>query len=327
MASDEPANPTDLNRGSMWAAVKRARIEFREDNATDLAGSLTYHAVLAVVPGLIVLLSILGLTQVNTHVLTTQVSSLAPGSSGKVVQTLIQQAQAHHSGAGEAAIAGIVIALWSASGYLGAFMRSANRIFDIGEGRPIWTTAPIRLGLTLFATVILVLMALIVVVTGSVAGTVASSIGAGHTVETIFEIAKWPVLLVLITVLLAVLFWAAPNAKQAGIRWISPGGIVATVALLVVSAIFALYVADFSSYNRTYGPLAGIVIFFVWIWLSNVAVLFGLEVNAELERQKAIAGGLPEGTEPFVEPRDTRKMTPEERREVQLTAQARERGA
>ncbi len=325
MATQEPDSPADLSKPSLWSVLKRARVEFGNDNVSDLAASLTYYGVMAVVPGLIVLLSIVGLTKANSQQLTAQVSSVAPGSAAKIIQTLIHQAQQHHSGAGVAAIAGLVVALWSASGYVAAFMRAANRVYDIGEGRPIWKTAPLRLGVTLFAVVMLVVMAALVVVTGSVARSVGNAIGVGSTAVTVWDIAKWPVLVVLISVLLAVLFWAAPNVKQGGVKWISPGGVIATILWLVISALFSLYVADFSSYNKTYGSLAGVVVFLVWLWLTNVSLLLGLEINAELERERAIAQGLPEGVEPFAEPRDTRKMSDEHRRDVELSAETRRR--
>lgn len=325
MSNAVPESPTELSKPSIWSVMRRARVEFGNDDVTDLAAALTYYALMAVVPGLIVLLSIIGLTGANSGQLMAQVTSVAPGSAGRIIQTLIRQAQSHHSGAGIAAIAGLVVALWSASGFVAAFMRAANRVYDIGEGRPLWKTAPIRLGVTLFSVVMLVAMAVLVVVTGSVARSVGDAIGVGSTAVTVWDIAKWPVLVVLISVLLAVLFWAAPNAKQAGIKWISPGGVVATICWLIVSALFALYVADFSSYNKTYGSLAGVVVLLVWIWLTNVAILFGLEINAELERQRAIAQGLPEETEPFAEPRDTRKMSDEQLRAAEQSAEIRRR--
>jgi membrane protein len=317
VAGQEPDNPAELPKRSIWAVLKRARVEFREDDVTDLAAALTYYGVMAVVPGLIVLVAIVGLVGGNSQQLLSQASSIAPGSAAKVIQTLIRQAEAHHSGAGAAAVAGLVVALWSASGYVGAFMRASNRVYDIGEGRPIWKTAPLRLAVTLFAVVMLVAMAAVVVLTGSVAGAVGKAIGVGGTAVTVWDIAKWPVLVVLISILLAVIFWAAPNARQGGIKWISPGGVFATIVWIVVSALFALYVADFSSYNRTYGSLAGVVVFLVWLWLTNVALLAGLEINAELERERAIARGLPADVEPFAQPRDTRKMSEEERRSVE----------
>lgn len=321
--AQQPTSPTELDKLSYRSVLKRVKVEFSNDNVTDLAAALTYYAVLAVVPGLIVLLSVVGLTGANTHQLTTQVTSLSPGSTGRVIQTLIRQAQAHHGGAGIAAVAGLVVALWSASGYVAAFMRASNRVYDIGEGRPIWKTVPVRVGVTAFAVLLLVVMVAIVVLTGPVARTVGDSIGVGSTAVLVWDIAKWPVLVVLISVLLAVLFWAAPNAKQGGIKWISPGGGVATIIWMVISALFALYVTNFSSYDRTYGPLAGIVVFLVWLWLTNVALLLGLEFNAELERERAIAQGLPEDVEPFAEPRDTRKLSDDYRQRAETSARAR----
>lgn len=323
MGSHGPESPADLGKPSLLSVLKRVRARFKADNVTDLAAALTYYAVLAVVPGLIVLLSIFGLTGASTHQLTTQFNNVAPGSTAKIVQTMVQQAQSHQSGAGLAAILGLAVALWSASGYVGAFMRASNTVYDIDEGRPIWKTASTRVGVTVFAVLMLVAIAAIVVVTGSVARSVGDTIGVGSTAVQVWDIAKWPILLLLISVLLAVLFWAAPNAKQAGIKWISPGGVLATLVWLAVSGLFAVYVATFSSYGDTYGPLAGIVVFLIWMWLSNIALLFGLEVNAELERERMIAQGLPEDVEPFAEPRDTRKLTVEDRRAAERSAEAR----
>jgi membrane protein len=224
------------------------------------------------------------------------------------VHTLITQAQSNKGAAGLSAIVGVVVALWSASGYVAAFMRASNVIYGIGEGRPIWKTLPIRLGVTIVAVILLVLSAVIVVVSGPVARQIGDVVGAGDTTVLIWNIAKWPVLLILVSVLLAILFWASPNAKQGGIKWVSPGGGIAVLIWLVISALFAVYVARFASYDKTYGSLAGVVIFLVFLWLSNIAILLGAEVNAELDHGKAIAQGLPEDAEPFAEPRDTRKL-------------------
>lgn len=322
-SSAVPDSPTDLSKPSLWSAIKRARSEFSNNNATDLAAGLTYYAVLAVVPGLIVLLSVIGLTGTSTGQITNQVNKVVPGSSSQVIDTLIHQAQAHHGGAGVAAIAGIIVALWSSSSYVSAFMRASNRVYKVGEGRPIWKTAPLRVAVTIFAVVVLVAMAVIVVLTGSVARTVGNTLGVGHVAVQIWDIAKWPVLVILVSILLAVLFWAAPNAKQGGIKWISPGGLIATAVWMVISALFAVYVTEFSSYNKTYGSLAGVVVFLVWLWLTNVSLLLGLEVNAELEHQRLIAAGLPEEVEPFAEPRDTRKLNAEYRRQAEASSAAR----
>lgn len=310
-------SPTDLPKESLKDVLKRARKEFRNDHLTDLAAGLTYYAVLSVVPALIVLVSLLGLMGPNaTQQVVEQANAIAPGSSAELIQTLIQQAQANQRGAGFGAILGLAVALWSASGYVAAFMRASNVVYDIGEGRPIWKTIPLRIGLTVFALVILLLSVLIVVLSGPVAQQVGDLLGLGETTVLVWNIVKWPVLVVLISVLLAVLFWAAPNAKQQGIKWVSPGGVIAVLIWLGASALFALYVTLFASYNKTYGSLAGVVIFLVWLWLTNIAILLGLEINAELAHGRAIAEGLPPEVEPFAEPRDTRKMDEEESRDV-----------
>ncbi len=310
-------SPTDLPKESLKDVLKRARKEFRNDHLTDLAAGLTYYAVLSVVPALIVLVSLLGLMGPNaTQQVVDQANAIAPGSSAELIQTLIQQAQANQRGAGFGAVLGLAIALWSASGYVAAFMRASNVVYDIGEGRPIWKTIPLRIGLTVFALVILLLGVLIVVLSGPVAEQVGDLLGLGETTVLVWNIVKWPVLVVLISVLLAVLFWAAPNARQQGIKWVSPGGVIAVLIWLGASALFALYVTLFASYNKTYGSLAGVVIFLVWLWLTNIAILLGLEVNAELAHGRAIAEGLPPEVEPFAEPRDTRKMDEEESRDV-----------
>lgn len=322
----EPDSPTELSKPSLVAVLKRARGEFKADHLTDLAAALTYYAVLSIVPGLIVLLSILGLLgQDTTQQVISQVEAVAPGSAAETVKTLMTQAQANRTGAGLGAIFGILIALWSASGYVAAFMRASNIIYDIGEGRPIWKTLPTRVGVTVFAVIVLVLSAVIVVVSGPVARQVGDVLGLGDTTVLLWSILKWPVLLVLISVLLAVLFWASPNAKQPGIKWVSPGGLIAVVMWLAISALFAVYVANFSSYDKTYGSLAGVVIFLVWLWLSNIAFLLGAEINAELDHGKAIEGGLPEDVQPFAVPRDTRKLSREEKLELaRIAAQRKE---
>jgi membrane protein len=304
-----PDGPTDLPKASLMAVLKRSRAEFRNDNLTTLAAALTYYGVLAMVPGLLVLFTALGLF--GTHItkkIVAQVNHVAPGSTGHFVQTLLTQAQSHKTGTGIMAIVGLVIALWSASSYVNGFRQASNVIYGIGEGRPMWKTVSLRLTVTVVAVVILMLCAVIVVVSGSVADEIGNALGVGHTTVIIWDIVKWPILLVLISALLAVLFWASPNAKQAGIKWISPGGLIATILWLIVSALFAVYVANFSSYNNTYGPLAGIVVFLIWLWLSNIAVLLGAEVNAELDHAKAVAEGLPPDVRPFAEPRDTKKL-------------------
>ena len=324
---ESPDSPTDLPKSSLKDVLKRARVDFRHDHLTDLAAGLTYYATLSAVPALIVLVAILGLLGPDTTAqLTNQIQAIAPGSSAELMRNLIEQAQSNRTGAGIGAIVGIIVALWSASGYVAAFMRASNVIYDIGEGRPIWKTVPIRIGLTVLAVVVIVISVVIVVVSGPVAHQVGDLIGAGDTAVLVWNIVKWPVMLILVSVLLAVLFWASPNAKQGGIKWVSPGGLIAVLIWLGASALFALYVTLFASYDRTYGSMAGVVIFLVWLWLTNIALLLGAEINAELEHGRAIAEGLSPDVKPFAEARDTRNLDDEETEAVKAAERRRENG-
>ncbi|MBT2886035.1 YihY/virulence factor BrkB family protein, partial [Streptomyces sp. McG5] len=211
------------------------------------------------------------------------------------------------------AVVGVLAALWSASGYVGAFIRSSNAVYDMPEGRPVWKVLPVRVGITVALVVMAVGSALIVVFTGDLARRAGSLLGIGDTALTVWSIAKWPVLLLLVIGMIALLFWAAPNTKGPGFRWVTPGSFLALVIWLLASAGFAVYVANFGSYNKTYGALAGVVVFLVWLWISNIAILLGLEFDAELARERAVVGGHPVDEEPYVEPRDTRSWPDEEK--------------
>jgi membrane protein len=257
---------------------------------------------------LIVLFSVLGiLGPSGAQAVVTQAEQIVPGSAADVVRTLVEQAQANRAGAGVVAVIGVAVALWSASGYVAAFMRASNAIYGIPEGRPIWKTVPVRVGVTVLAIVVITLAAAIVVLSGPIARRVGDLIGLGDTAVLVWSIVKWPALVLLVSVFLAVLYWASPNARR-GIRWLSPGAFVAVVLWIVVSVAFSLYVVYASSYAKTYGSLAGVVIFMIWLWLTNIAVLLGAEINAEIDRGRAIAEGLPDSVEPFAEARDTRSM-------------------
>src|SRR5690349_4819973 len=299
--SDVDQKPTDLPRRSWVSVFKRTAKEFKADNLTDLAAALTYYGVLAIFPALIVIVSILGLLGHSvTDPLVNNLAKLAPGTARSIFTNAVNNIQSQSGAAGVAFIAGLLVALWSASGYIAAFMRASNIIWDVEEGRPFYKTIPVRLGVTLVTMILLTLSALAVVLTGTLAGQVGQVIGVGSSAVQIWDIAKWPVLLVVVAVIFTILYYASPNVRQPGFKWVTPGGIVAVLVWIVASGLFALYVAMFSSYNKTYGALASVVVFLIWLWLTNTAILFGAELNAELARERQIGQGHPADQEPYL---------------------------
>jgi membrane protein len=303
-----PQRPTQLPGGSWWAAVKRTVREFQVDNLSDWAAALTYYSVLSIFPALLVLIALVDLAGPRTiQTLLDNLGQVVPGSVNQILATAIENLQQTRGSAGLLALVSLATALWLASRYIAAFMRASNAIYDVPEGRPVWKTLPIRIGVTVVVMVLLAASAVAVVATGGLAARLGRLLGIGSTAVRVWDIAKWPVLLLIVGFLFALLYWASPNARQP-FRWITPGGILAVVVWVIASVAFALYVANFGSYNKTYGSLAGVIIFLVWLWLSNTAILLGAELNAELERGRAIAAGHPAEEEPYMELRDTRKI-------------------
>jgi membrane protein len=303
-----PDQPTQLPKRAWPTVLKRTVKEYKADNLPDLAAALTYYGVLAIFPMLIVLVSILGLIGNSvTQPLIDNLGKVAPGAAKQIFTSAITNIQSNQGTAGVLAIVGFLGALWSASGYVGAFMRASNVIWDVEEGRPIWKTIPVRLGVTVVTLLLLTAGAIAVTFTGGLARQVGNVIGVGSSAVQIWDIAKWPVLVVLVAVMLAILYYAAPNVRQPGFHWVTPGGLIAVLLWIVVSALFALYVSSFSSYNKTYGALASVIVFLVWLWITNTVILLGAELNAELERARQIEGGLPADREPFLPPRSEPK--------------------
>jgi membrane protein len=311
-----PDDVTDLPKQSFKDVVKRAFREFSDDNVTDWAAALTYYGVLSIFPMLLVLVSLLGLFgQSVTQPLIDNVGTVAPGPAKDIVTNAIQNLQKSQGAAGLLFIVGLVGALWSASGYVGAFMRASNDIWDVEEGRPVWKTIPVRVGTTALLLVLLTASALAVVLTGPLAKQVGNVVGLGGAAVTAWDIAKWPVLILVVSFMIALLYYAAPNVKHPKFQWVSPGSLLAVLLWIIASALFAFYVANFGSYNKTYGALGGVIVFLTWLWITNNVILLGAEVNAELERSRQIQGGMrPTDREPFLEPRDTRKMKNEKDR-------------
>jgi membrane protein len=304
-----PSSPTSLTRQALWKVLKKTVTEFDRDNAWDWAASLTYYGVLSIFPGLVVIVSVVGL--VGRRPLEPVLNSLtqvAPGPVRDIINTSVTGLQSSTSRAGVVAVIGLLVALWSASGYVAAFMRASNAIYDVPEGRPIWKKLPIRVVVTIAAGVLLVASSFIVVVSGGIATALGRELGLEQATLRAWTIGKWPLLVVLVALLFDLLYWAAPNARQGGFQWITPGGALAVVLWVIASVLFGVYAAHFSSYDKTYGTLAGVVVLLVWLWISNLAILLGAELDAELERQRAIAAGMPPANEPYMRLRDERAV-------------------
>ncbi len=287
-----PDSPTDLPPSGWFATLKRTAKEFQDDNLTDWAAALTYYAVLALFPALLVLVALLGLVgqyPQTTNSLLDIVGKLGPSSAVDTFRKPIEGVVQSKGGAGALLGFGLLGALWSASGYIGAFFRASNIVWDIEEGRPVWRLVPLRVVVTLVGVIAVAIVLIGLVLTGPLAQAVGDVIGLGSTAVTVWNIAKWPVLLGIVITIISVLYYIAPNVKHPKFSWVTPGGIVAVLVWIVASVGFAFYAANFASYNKTYGSLGAMIVFLVWLWITNLAILFGAELNAELERSRQIA--------------------------------------
>jgi membrane protein len=280
----------------MWATLKRTASEFQEDNLSDWAAALTYYGLLSLFPAAIAVVSLIGLfgdPKSTTASLTEIITEIGPESAAQTFKGPIESVTQNRGTAGFTLILGIVLAVWSASGYTGAFMRASNVIYEIREGRPFWKLRPLQLLVTLAMIVLLTLLAFSLVLTGPIVSAIAKPLGISSTAVDIWDIAKWPVMALVFLLMLSILYYASPNAKLRGFRWVTPGSLVAIVVWIVASALFGFYVANFGSYDKTYGTLGGLIVLLLWFWISNLAILFGHQLNAELERGAEIEEGLP----------------------------------
>ncbi|MBS1843577.1 MAG: YihY/virulence factor BrkB family protein [Actinobacteria bacterium] len=297
---------------SWWPTIKRTAKEFQEDNMTDWAAALTYYGLLSLFPALIAMVSLIGIfgdPTSTTGSLTEIISEIGPKSAAETFEGPIKSITESSGTAGLALIGGLAASVWSASGYTGAFMRASNVIYETPEGRPFWKLRPLQLLVTLGMIVLLALLAVSLVLTGPVVEAVAGPLGIGQTAVDVWNIAKWPVMALVFLLMLAVLYYASPNVKLRGFKWVTPGSLVAIVVWIVASALFAFYVSNFGSYNKTYGTLGGLIALLVWFWISNLAILFGHELNAERERSLELEEGRPRADEEIqLEPRDEPKQ-------------------
>jgi membrane protein len=295
-----------------WVAtIKRTATEFQEDNLSDWAAALTYYGLLSLFPALIAMVSLIGIfgdPKSTTESLTEIISEIGPESAAETFEGPVKSLTESGGSAGLALILGIAVALWSASGYTGAFMRASNIIYETPEGRPFWKLRPLQILVTFVMIVLLTLLAVSLVLTGPVVNAIAEPLGIGSTAVDVWNVAKWPVMLLVFMGMIAVLYYASPNVKLRGFKWVTPGSLVAIVVWVVASALFAFYVSNFGSYNKTYGTLGGLIALLVWFWISNLAILFGHQLNAERERSLEIDEGRPRAEreiqlEPRAEPK------------------------
>ena len=319
----KPDSPREITKRSWMYLFRKSFREFIDDECPDRAGSLTYFGVLALFPGLLATASLLALVGQGDRAidaLLEVVGQVAPGEALDVVREPLEQYSTSPA-AGFGFVTGLVVSIWSASGYIGAFTRAMNRIYEIDEGRPFWKLRPMQLVVTIIMLVLVVVISVILVVSGPVTEAVGNALGLGEAVEIVWEVAKWPVLALVVVFAIAILYYATPNAKQPKFRWISLGAVVAIVALVILSAGFGLYVANFPNYDRTYGSLAGVIVFLLWLWLANCALLFGAEFDAELERGRQLQAGIETEEDIQLPPRDTRKSdkaAKKEREDIEL---------
>jgi membrane protein len=321
----KPDSPRDLS-GSSWKYVLRKTVrEFGDDHCPDLAAALTYYAVLAIFPAAIAVISLLGVVSEPQKTVDNILEILQPLVSQSMLDTVQPALEniATSQGAGLALVLGVLGALWSASGYVGAFGRAMNVVYEIDEGRPFWKLRPVMLLVTLIAVLLIAVVLVMLVVSGSLASSIGSVIGLSSQAVTVWNIVKWPVIVLFVVLVVAILYYATPNVKQPKFRWLSVGAVVAILVWILASVAFAFYVATFGSYNKTYGSLAGAVIGLLWLWITNLALLFGAELDAELERGRQLQAGIAAEQELQLPARDTRNIDKAREKEEKDVARGR----
>lgn len=322
----KPQSPTQIGARSWKYIIKRTIWEFNNNKCTDLAAGLTYYFVLSIFPALLALVSLLGIfgqTEKTTSALLDIVQGFAPAETVDAIRQPIEQLSSS-SAAGWTLVIGVLTALWSASGYVSAFSRSMNRIYQIDEGRSFIKLRAAMLGVTVLVLLLVTLVASMLVLTGPVARAVGDVLGLGEAAVQVWNIAKWPAVLVLVVLIVAVLYYATPNVKQPKFRWMSLGALFALVIFFLASVGFGFYVANFSSYNKTYGAIGGVIITLLWLWILNLSLLAGATFDAETERGRQLQAGIKAEETLQSPPRDTKQSAKQQDRENQNIRQGRE---
>jgi len=290
------SSPTALPRATWKDTLVRTAKEFKRDKLNHWGAALTYYAVLSLFPAILVLVSLVGLFADPvrvTKILMDTVAQLGPDTAARTFQGPIHSITASRGTAGVMFVVGVLSALWAASGYVSAFADASNSIYEVEEGRPFWKLKPLQLAVTFVLILLAALVALALVLSGPIVGALGGSLGISDTALSVWRLAKWPILIGLVLVIFGALYYTGPNARVSGVRWVTGGAVLALVMWLVASVALALYVSNFGSYNKTYGTLGGVVVFLLWLWITNMAILLGAEFNAETERAKQIHTGVP----------------------------------
>jgi len=296
----KPRRFGDLPAGAWKRIAKRTFDQFRADGVTNLAAALTYRSVLSLFPGLLALVALLGVLgqypQTFNDILVI-VGRVAPASAVQALQGPLEGVITNKGGADALLGVGLAGAIWAASGYIGAFSWATNVIWEAKEGRSWYRQWPFNVAVTLVALILLAAILIALVLSGPLATAVGEQIGVGHTGLRVWEVAKWPAIVVVVTFMIGGLYYLAPNVRQPPPRWLTPGALFAVVAWMATSGLFGLYVAGLGSYNKTYGTLGAIITFLVWVWLTNTAILLGVELDSEIERERELAAGVPGAAE------------------------------
>ena len=325
-AAGKPETPPQVKKQTWKYSLRRTIHEFVDDQCPDIAATLTYYGVLSMFPALLALVALLGLVgqaETTTDALLDAVSTVAPGQAVDLLRDPIQEL-VNSPAAGLAFIGGLLGAVWSASAYVGAFSRAMNRIYEIDEGRPFWKLRPMMLLMTVIALIFIAIMGIILGLSGPLLKSTGDALGLGEAVLTIWNIAKWPILVLLAVVILALLYYFTPNVKQPKFRWMSLGALIALVVLAIASAGFAFYIANFSSYNRTYGAIGGVIVLLLWVWIVNLALLFGAEFDSETERGRQLQAGIQAEETLQLPPRDSKRSEKRQKAEEDTVAAGRE---
>ncbi|MUN62599.1 YihY family inner membrane protein [Kocuria sediminis] len=323
----KPSSPTQIT-GLSWSYVLRRTVhEFRRDECTDSAAVLTFFAVLSVFPALLAVVSLLGVVGQAEETVGTILRLLhesgVPAEAVAVLEGPIREL-AESSAAGPALVTGLVGALWTASAYVRAFGRSMNRIYEVEEGRPFWKLYPLMVGVTLVLVALAVGMMLVVLLSGPVAERLGELVDLPGSTLRLWQAARGPVVLALLSFVVALLYSTTPNVRQPRFRWLGIGSVTAIVVMAAATAGFSSYVSRFGNYNTTYGAIGGVIVLLLWIWIMNTVLLAGAEFNAETERARRLQAGIAAEEDLLLPPRDVRAARKLRQKEQALVEEGRD---